>query len=104
MVFGVVLKLFSESNLGSLSVFEFVGEGWGGGNKISKIRGEGLVDVGDEYIRAEAGGWSAGRVISVIDEGSKRLQRIELMHPSGRFGMLVCENVCDLSVGVLRNS
>ena len=82
-MFGVVLKLFSESNLSSLSVFELVGEGWGGGNKISKIRGKGLVDIGDEYIRAEAGGWSAGRVIPVKDGRSKRLQRIELMHPSG---------------------
>ena len=82
-MFGVVLKLFSESNLGSLSVLELVGETWRGGNKISKIRGEGLVNVGDKYIGAEAGGWSAGRVMSVKNGRCKGFQRIELMHPSG---------------------
>ena len=65
VVFGVMLKLFSEGNLSSLSVFEVVGEAWGGSNKISKVRGEGFVDIGDKYIRAEAGGRSAGRVIPV---------------------------------------
>ena len=79
----IMMKLFSECNLCSLSMLKLVDKAGRGGNKISKIRGKGLVDIGDEYIRAEAGGWSAGRVISVIEEGSKRLQRIKLMHPSG---------------------
>ncbi len=64
----------------------------------------GIVDEGNQNVRAEAGGRSARGVISVNDGRCLRLQRVEFMHPSGRLGMLICEDVCNLRVRVSRDS
>ncbi len=100
MVLGVVLQLVSECSLRSFSVLEFVGSAGRGGDKITKVRVERVVDVGNQNIWAEARCRAAGGVIPVNNGRCERLQRIEFMHPSRRLGVLVCENVGDLSVRV----
>jgi hypothetical protein len=100
VVFGVVLKLFSESNLSGLSMFELVGKAGRRGNKVPKIGIERVVDIGNKYVRAEAGSRSASKIIPVDNGRCQMLQRVELMHPSSRLGMLISQYVRDLSVGV----
>jgi hypothetical protein len=73
VVHGVVPKFLSKGNLRSLSVFEFVGEARGGGDEISKVWVVRIIDEGNEYVRAEAGGRRAGRIIPVNDGRRLRL-------------------------------
>lgn len=104
MVRRVVLKFFGEGSLSSMSVFQLVDEAGRRGHKISKVRVEGIVGKGNEDIGAEAGGWGAGRVIPVDHGGCLRLERVELVHPGGRLGVFICDDICNLSVGVLGDS
>jgi hypothetical protein len=104
MVLGVVLKLFGEGSLSSMSMFQLVDETGRRGHKISKVRVEGIVGKCNENIGAETGGWCAGRVIPVDDGGCLRLERVELVHPGGRLGVFVCEDICNLSVRVFGDS
>ena len=104
VMFEVVLKLFSECDLRSFSMPEFVDKAWGRGDKISEVRIEGVINVSNENIWAEARSWGARRVIPVDNGGCMRLQWIEFMHPSCRLGMFVREDVGNLSVRVFGNS
>jgi hypothetical protein len=47
MMLKIMMKLFSECNLCSLSVLKLVDKAGRGGNKVSKIRVQRIIDEGD---------------------------------------------------------
>ncbi len=104
MVLRVVLNFFVEGSLSSMSMFQLVDETGRRGHRITKVRIEGIVGKGNEDIGAETGSWGAGRVIPVDNGGCLRLERVELVHPGGRLGVFICDDVCNLSVGVFGDS
>ena len=93
MVLGVVLKLFGEGSLSSMSMFQLVDETGRRGHKISKVRVEGIINKGNENIWAET--WCRGAMGSVLMmyDGSRGLKGIKFTHPCGGFGMFVSENI-----------
>jgi hypothetical protein len=100
MMFGVMLQFFSELELSSLTVSKTIGRAGRGSDKVTKIRLKGSIVEADEDIRAEAGGLSLQRVIFQWDGWGGGLQRIEVMHPRGRFGKFVSQNVRHLGSGI----
>jgi hypothetical protein len=104
VMFGVMLKFVGEGSLSSMCVFQLVDQTRRRSHKVSKVRVEGIVGVSNEYIGAEAGCWSAGGVISMDNGGCLRLERVEMVHPGSRLGMFICNDVCNLSVGVFGDS
>jgi hypothetical protein len=63
-----------------------------------------FIDNSDEDVRAEAESRRAGGMIPVDDGRCLQLQWVKIMHPSGRFGVLVGKEICNFGVGVLGDS
>ena len=96
MMCGVVSKLLDELILSSLAMSKLVGGTWRRRNKVTKIRIEGIIDKGNENVRAQARGGYFLSTMIVKDSRCRGLEGVKLMHPSGRLGMFVCQDVCNL--------
>jgi hypothetical protein len=68
----------------------------GGSNEVPKIRMKGIIVERYEDVRTEARGWATMGVIFKQNSRGARFQRVEFLHPSGRFGKLVSQNIRNL--------
>ncbi len=93
VMLGVVPKLVVELELSSLTVSQAVGRARRRGHKVAKVRMERVIGEGNEDIWTEA---RSGTTLRIILEQNGRCvgaERVELMHPSRRFGKFISQNV-----------
>lgn len=96
MMFEVMSQLQDILILSSLAMSKLVRGARRRRNKVSKVGIEGIVDKGNENVRAQARGGCFLSAMIVSNNGCRRLEGIEFIHPSGRLGMFVRQDVRDL--------
>ena len=101
VVFGVMLELANVGNLCSFAMPAFVTKARGCSHKITEVGVEGVVEEGDEDIRAEAGCWASSSIESVAYDGGRFLERVVVVYPRGRFGMGIGEDEGDVGIRVI---
>jgi hypothetical protein len=65
----------------------------GGSNEVPKIRMKGIIVERYEDVGTEARGWTTLGIILEQNSRGSRFKRVEFLHPSGRFGKLVSQNI-----------
>jgi hypothetical protein len=77
-------------------MFKAIRGAGGGSNEVPKIRMKGVIVEGHEDIGTKAWGWTTLRVVLKQYSRGSRFERVEFLHPNGRFCKLVSHNVGNL--------